>query len=81
MNYSRAALGNQAMGYWRGSEFQYLGAGSGMGAKQAGAGVLQQGQGGLSSLAGSWHPTVLYMLGLVVAEMIAFGFLSRMLAK
>lgn len=26
---------------------------------------------------GGWHPTVLAMLGLVVAEIVAVGFLSR----
>jgi hypothetical protein len=26
---------------------------------------------------GGWHPTVLYMLGLVVAEILAAGFLTR----
>lgn len=26
---------------------------------------------------GSWHPTVLWMFGLVIAEMVAFAVLSR----
>ena len=30
---------------------------------------------------GGWHPTVLYMLGLVVLEIIAVGILSRHLLK
>jgi len=30
---------------------------------------------------GGWHPTVLYMLGLVAAEIIAVGVLSRHLLR
>jgi hypothetical protein len=30
---------------------------------------------------GGWHPTVLYMLGLVVLEIIIVGFLSRHVLK
>lgn len=30
-----------------------------------------------ASAAGGWHPTVLYMLGLVIAEIFVAGFLSR----
>jgi hypothetical protein len=26
---------------------------------------------------GGWHPTVLYMLGLTIAEIVVVGFLSR----
>lgn len=26
---------------------------------------------------GGWHPTILYMLGLIVAEVLIVGFLSR----
>lgn len=30
---------------------------------------------------GGWHPTILYMLGLVVAEIVAVAMLSRYLLK
>jgi len=30
---------------------------------------------------GGWHPTVLYMTGLVIAEIVVVGFLSRHLLK
>ena len=30
---------------------------------------------------GGWHPTVLYMLGLVIAEIIIVGFLARTVLK
>lgn len=33
--------------------------------------------GSLSSGPGGWHPTVLYLLVLVVAEIVVAGFLSR----
>ena len=75
---ARAALGNQAMGYWRGEQFQFPGSGSGMGASQAGAGVLTQGQ-GFNALGQTWHPTVLYMIALVIVEMIVFGYIGKML--
>lgn len=30
---------------------------------------------------GGWHPTVLYMLGLIIAEVLVVGFLSHHLLK
>jgi hypothetical protein len=30
---------------------------------------------------GGWHPTVLYMLALIIAEVVLVGFLSRHLLK
>jgi hypothetical protein len=75
-----APFGNQAYGYWRG------GAGvSGPPAAGRGEyGVATQGigmasQGTVRAAGADWHPTVLYLLGLVVAEMIVFGILGRML--
>ena len=49
-----------------------------MGQKNSGAGLLSQGQGMISG-AGDWHPTVIYLLILVVAEMIVFGFIAKAL--
>jgi len=37
--------------------------------------------GGGVAAPGGWHPTILYMIGLVVAEIILVGFLSRSLLK
>lgn len=34
-----------------------------------------------SSGPGGWHPTILYMLALIIAEIIIVGFLSRTLLK
>lgn len=39
--------------------------------------ILTQGQGAPG--ASGWEPTVVYLLILVLAEMIVFGFISRML--
>lgn len=55
-------------------------------------GAASVGTGGTANAAGSamrgsgmgpggWHPTVLYMLGLIIAEVIAVGILSRTLLR
>ena len=76
-----APYGNQAYGYWRG-------VGSGVSGPPAAGrgeqGVATQGIGmastGSVSVAGTdWHPTILYLLGLVIVEMIVFGVIGRML--
>lgn len=75
--YSRPS---SAFGYWRGggSEIPLTGGqGSDMGPKVQGAGVFSQGQG--NGNGSGWHPTVIYLLILIVAEMIIFGFISRAL--
>jgi hypothetical protein len=42
-------------------------------------GFLSKPQGAPGSGAGGWEPTVVYLLILIVAEMVVFGFISRML--
>lgn len=76
---SRNANPNQSFGYWRGSDLQAGGTGSGMGQANSGSGVLTQGLGSVGQLANSWEPSVLYLLGFVVLEMIAFHILGRVL--
>jgi hypothetical protein len=66
-------------GYWRGSDLQAGGTGSGMGQANSGAGVLSQGLGSVGDLASSWEPSVLYLLAFVVIEMVAFHILGRVL--
>jgi len=51
--------------------------GSGASANRASAATA--GKGG--TLPGGWHPTVVYMLALVVAEVLIVGWLSRHLLK
>ena len=52
-------------------------AGSGAGQSRAGAAARYGQQLG----PGGWHPTILYMLGLVVAEVLIAAWLSRHLLK
>jgi hypothetical protein len=39
--------------------------------------AVQSPSAGLQAGPGGWHPTILYMLGLVVAEMVLVAILSR----
>ena len=76
-----AARPTASFGYFRGNPEGpfYLGQGSGQGmaANTQGMGVLSQGQGPAG--AGGWHPTVLYLGVLIIAEMFIFGLLSKVL--
>ena len=72
---TRGSYPNGAFGYWRGQPLAG-GSGSGMGQANQGAGLLSQ---GLGSVTSGWEPTVLYMLGLIVVEMIAFHVVGRLL--
>ena len=75
--YSRPS---SAFGYWRGggSEIPLAGGqGSMAGPRLQGLGIFSQGQGAPGS--SGWEPTVIYLLILVIAEMIVFGFISRAL--
>ena len=70
-----------SFGYWRGggSEIPLAGGqGSNMGPKTQGLGMFSQGQGDAAGN-GNWHPTVIYLLILIIAEMVVFGFISRAL--
>jgi hypothetical protein len=70
---------NQATGYYN-SALLYGGSGSGMGAPMAGTQSLASGS-GVNIGGQSWHPTVLYLAALVVAEMVIFGFIGHLLGK
>jgi len=71
-----------SFGYWRGGMSDgpmWQGQGSfRYGPAAQGAGLLPPGSGPAPAPAG-WHPTVLWMIGLVVAEMVLFKILERML--
>lgn len=69
----------QGLGYTRGSDFQAGGSGSGMGEMAQGTSQLGQGLGSVGGMAGDWEPSVLFIFGLVIAEMIFFHILSRVL--
>lgn len=67
-------------GYTRpGNDYLYGGTGSGMGPMAQGTASLGSGLGPLSSMAGDWEPGPVYLLGLIIAEMILFHILSRVL--
>ena len=67
---------NQAQGYYVGYGPQAGGSGSGMGQAMAGNGQLSQ---GVTIGGQNWHPTILYLFALIVAEMAVFGFVGKML--
>jgi len=50
-----------------------------MGTMAQGTASLGQGLGPIGQMAGAWEPSVAFLLGLVVAEMIGFHILSRIL--
>lgn len=67
-------------GYSRpGADFVAGGTGSGMGFSSMGTTRLSQGLGSIGSMSGSWEPTTLYMIGLIIGEMVFFHILSRVL--
>jgi hypothetical protein len=79
MNFS---LPTSSYGYTRGNQFLYGGgahAGGGYGEQVAGNGIFSQGTGPTTGESTGWSPTILYMFGLIIAEMIIFGILSRKL--
>ena len=73
-----ARAGNQSQGYYVGYGPLNGGSGSGMGQSMAGVGSLAPGQ-SVTIGGQNWHPTVLYLAALVVAEMVVFGFLGHLL--
>lgn len=84
MNSSHASMPSASFGYWRGggSEIPLAGGqGSGMGQANSGLGKLAQGIGvaGGGGQGGQWTPSVIFLLGLTVAEMIVFALVARAL--
>jgi len=75
-----ASRPSSAFGYYRGMTegpfWQGQGSGAGMAANTQGVGVMSQGQGSIAS-PGGWHPTILYLILFVLAEMVVFGLLSK----
>jgi len=67
------------LGYTRGMDYQYGGSGSGQGTMAQGTAARSQGIGSITGMAGDWEPSVLYLIGLIIGEMIFFHILSRML--
>lgn len=65
----------QNLGYFRATDWPSV---EGAGPVLAGGPTPPPGQNGGASLS-DWHPTVKWMLGFVVAELVAFHLLSRFL--
>jgi hypothetical protein len=77
MSWRTSSTGPASFGQYRGTPYNG-GSGSGYGASVNGTGRFAQGQGTTSSaMAATWSPTILYLLVLVIAEMVIFGWLSR----
>lgn len=76
---ARTTLPSSSLGYWRGS--------AGLSGPDAGGyAMAAQGTSGLSigtgqvSVGGTqWHPSVLYLLGLVIVEMVVFRWIGQIL--
>jgi hypothetical protein len=66
---------NPSLGYYAGSPVTGSG---GMGQAVAGAGQFAAGN-GITVGGATWHPTVVYLIAMVVAEMVVFGWISRAL--
>ena len=75
------SLPSSSFGYWRGvgsdGPLAY-GQGSGYGQASSGAGMFPAGS-GPADTGSTWHPTVVYLLILIVVEIVGFGLLARVL--
>ncbi|HXZ71597.1 MAG TPA: hypothetical protein VEH31_12120 [Streptosporangiaceae bacterium] len=78
-----SARPSSSFGYWRGGGSDGMplayGQGSRMGQANSGVGVFPPGSGGGGTGGGAWHPTVIYLLVFVVAELVIFKLLERAL--
>jgi hypothetical protein len=70
------SLGPQSWGYFRGSG-QYGGTGSGIGGSYVAGTSYAAGQGPAAGAGKGWHPSILYMFVLIIAEMFVFAFISK----
>ena len=76
---TRSTYPNASYGYWRGADQLAGGSGSGMGQPNQGAGMLSQGLGSVGQMGGAWEPSILYLFGFIIVEMVAFHILGRVL--
>lgn len=78
----RVATPDPTTGYNRATDWPTAGGAgtaSGYGASTMGFGSITNSTIDVDTSAGGWHPTVLWMLGFVVVEMIAFHILSHVM--
>jgi hypothetical protein len=77
VNIPRASNPTSSFGYYRGAPLAG-GDGAGEGQSMAGLGKFAQGQGSTDAGGSTgWHPTVIYLGALIIAEMALFAFISR----
>jgi len=50
-----------------------------MGQATAGTSQLAQGIGGVTVAGQQWHPTILYLFGLIIGELVVFSFIGHLL--
>jgi hypothetical protein len=81
MTAARFSFPSSSAGYWRGTGIQGLGAENWreMGTGAQGIGMQSQGTGSFTVAGQAWHPTVIYLLILILVEMFVFGFIGRIL--
>ena len=71
-----SARPTSSFGYYRG--WPVYGGDTGTeGPQVSGSNVFAQGQGSMTTGAGSWTPTILYLFVLILVEMFVFAFLAR----
>ena len=78
---NRYSYPSTSAGYWRGAGAGITGPAA-QGVSEMGTatqGVGMQSQGTISVAGTDWHPTVIYLLLLIVAEMFIFGLIGRIL--
>jgi hypothetical protein len=68
--------GNPAQGYYAGGGQLAGGSGSGMGQAMSGRGQFASGN-GITMGGQAFHPTILYLLAMVIVEMVVFAFIAR----
>ena len=71
-----ASMPSSSFGYYRGTPY-YGGEGSGMGQTVAGNSAFAAGQG--VGAATGWEPSIPFLFGMVILEMIVFAYLGRKL--
>jgi hypothetical protein len=68
--------GPQSFGYYRGNPL-FGGQGAGQGVDMAGSNSYAAGQGPGAGTVGGLHPSVIYMIVLVIVEMFVFAWLAK----
>jgi hypothetical protein len=76
---ARFTYPSTSAGYWRGAGVAGPGAANWSEMGTATQGIGMQSQGTINVAGQAWHPTIIYLLLLILAEMFVFGFIGRIL--